>query len=60
MYSNRDIRYDLTLSTSEWPNLEFQEFVLKRWPELISDFVDTNHTYDDNNNDVQLNETYIK
>lgn len=53
------MRYDLTLSTSEWPNLEFQEFVLQRWPELISDFVENNKTekIDDK---IQLNETFIK
>ncbi|KAF8784707.1 Acid-sensing ion channel 1C like protein [Argiope bruennichi] len=50
----QDTRYDVTLSTSEWPNLEFQEFVLKRWPNLRSDFVESA----DNSSD-QLNETYI-
>ncbi|GIY30619.1 degenerin deg-1 [Caerostris extrusa] len=54
--SYRDTRYDVTLSTSEWPNLEFQEFVLKRWPELRSDFVESPS---DDNNIAQLNETFI-
>ncbi|GIX94256.1 acid-sensing ion channel 1C [Caerostris darwini] len=52
----QDTRYDVTLSTSEWPNLEFQEFVLKRWPELRSDFVESPS---DDNNIAQLNETFI-
>ncbi|KAG8196279.1 hypothetical protein JTE90_023834 [Oedothorax gibbosus] len=54
----QDVRYDLTLSTSEWPNLEFQEFVLQRWPELIPDFVENNQTVKVNDT-IQLNETFI-
>ncbi|XP_054708571.1 degenerin deg-1-like [Uloborus diversus] len=47
-----DTRYDFTLSTSEWPNIEFQDFVLKRWPELRSDFTEGNSS-------GSVNETYL-
>ncbi|KAG8178736.1 hypothetical protein JTE90_027054 [Oedothorax gibbosus] len=33
-----DIRYDLTISRSEWPNSQHQYFVLKRWPLLREKF----------------------
>ncbi|XP_071044531.1 acid-sensing ion channel 4-A-like [Parasteatoda tepidariorum] len=51
----QDTRYDVTLSTSEWPNLEFQEFVLDRWPDLRPDFLEN----PDDNSSTQLNETFI-
>ncbi|GBL74822.1 Acid-sensing ion channel 1C [Araneus ventricosus] len=51
----QDTRYDVTLSTSEWPNLEFQEFVLRRWPELRPDFLENT----DENSSLPLNETFI-
>ncbi|GFT19647.1 acid-sensing ion channel 1A [Nephila pilipes] len=51
----QDTRYDVTLSTSEWPNLEFQEFVLKRWPGLRSDFVES----PDDKSSIPLNETFL-
>ncbi|GFX90999.1 amiloride-sensitive sodium channel subunit beta [Trichonephila clavipes] len=33
-----DIRYDLTVSRSEWPNSQHQYFILKRWPLLREKF----------------------
>ncbi|KAF8785859.1 Acid-sensing ion channel 4-A like protein [Argiope bruennichi] len=58
-----DIRYDLTVSRSEWPNSQHQYFILKRWPILQEKFgpgaADSNYSDEDEDlNPVDLK--YIK
>ncbi|XP_023215424.1 amiloride-sensitive sodium channel subunit gamma-like [Centruroides sculpturatus] len=60
-----DIRYDLTVSQSEWPNVQQQQYALKRWPNLnkrlgqsLSSSNSNNTT--DTKEEIQINRKYFR
>ncbi|GBL92598.1 Acid-sensing ion channel 4 [Araneus ventricosus] len=55
-----DIRYDLTVSRSEWPNSQHQYYILKRWPKLKEKFGPGAEESNNSDQNEDLNPTHLK